>query len=125
MRLLACLFLTACTATGGVPPAYVAPQWHLIELNAAPVTVPVTIDLSVAGRLSGRAPCNRYSGGYDGTLPEMRPGPVVSTEMACDALALEGAFFRALATVNRAEVMADRLILTGTGTQMIFVRPVE
>lgn len=108
-----------------VPPAYLAPQWRLVALNGEPVGTRVTIDLSQPGQVSGNAPCNRYAGRYDGTLPDFRPGPLRVTRRACPDLALEQAFFQALAAVTRAETTADRLVLTGDGMRLEFLRPMD
>lgn len=122
IRALALLLLGAAMATAEVPPAYFAPQWRLVTLNGESVAPLVTIDLSAEGQVSGRAPCNRYAGRYDGTLPDFRPGPLRATKMACPDLALEGAFFRALTAVTRAEATGGGLVLTGNGVRMEFAR---
>lgn len=124
-RALALLLLGTTMAAAEVPPAYLVPQWRLVSLNGEAVRSMVTIDLSAENQMSGHAPCNRFSGRYAGTLPDFRPGPLRATKMACDELALEGTFFRALSSVTRAEVSGDRLVLTGGGVQMVFVRPSE
>jgi heat shock protein HslJ len=121
----AALTMAGCAALQAeVPPNYLALEWRLLALDgAAPGAVEVTIDLSVAGRVAGQAPCNRYSGAYAGTLPDFRPGAVAATRMACDHLALENTFFAVLGKVTEARVEGDRLILTGPGARLEFIRP--
>jgi heat shock protein HslJ len=125
MLMAAAATLAGCAALQAeVPSAYLAPEWRLLALDGAGSgAVEVTIDLSVAGRVAGQAPCNRYGGAYAGTLPDFRPGPMAATRMACDHLALESTFFAALAKVTAAVVAGDRLILTGPGARLEFVRP--
>lgn len=125
MRTALALLMTASMAMADVPPAYLAPQWRLIDLNGERVGPQVTIDLSRPGQVAGQAPCNRYSGPYTGDLPEFRPGPLRVTRMACPELALERAFLEALERVTRAETERDRLILTGEGVRLEFIRPMN
>lgn len=125
IRAAAVLLIGTTMAAADVPPAYLAPEWRLVDLNGEAVTVPVTIDLSRPGELAGQAPCNRYAGSYDGPLPDFRPGPLRATRMACENLALESAFLAALGGVTRAETAGDRLVLTGDGVRLEFVRPME
>lgn len=125
IRAAAALLMMATMAAADVPPAYLAPQWRLIDLNGEKVGVQVTIDLSQPGQVAGQAPCNRYGGPYDGQLPDFRPGPMRVTRMACPDLALEQSFLQALESVTRAETERDRLILTGDGVRLEFIRPMN
>jgi heat shock protein HslJ len=98
--------------------------WRLIALNGqSPAPVVVTLAFPAPGQLAGQGPCNRYSGAYAGDGAAFRPGALASTEMACDALALEGRYFAALARVDRREQAGDRMVLTGPGTVLEFVTP--
>jgi heat shock protein HslJ len=122
-HLIAAVAIGAGPATVSAADAFTV--WRLVDLDGQPVAARVTLDLSVPGQLSGRAPCNRYAGRYDGGLPDFRPGPLRATKMACDDLALEGAFLGALSAVTLAEVVGERLVLTGGGGQIVFARATE
>lgn len=125
----AILVLTAggAMAQDAVPSDYLAIEWRLVSIDGQPFTAQATIDLSQPGQVSGRGPCNRYSGGYQGTLPDFRPGGIASTRMACDDLASEHDFFVALGAMTRAEVTnPTTLVLSGDkGRYLEFVRPVN
>lgn len=124
------LGLSACTsseANGTVPPEYLAPQWMLTAVDGAPFPARATIDLSEPGKITGQGPCNRFFGGYEGSLPDFRPGALASTKMACPDMAAEAALFAALAAMTRAEVTGPvTLTLTGPeGRSMEFTRPLN
>ncbi|NEX45792.1 META domain-containing protein [Pseudotabrizicola algicola] len=110
-----------------VPGAYRAIEWKLVAINGQPFTASATIDLNTAGQISGQGPCNRFSGSYEGPLPQFRAGPLRATRMACPDLAAESALFAALAEMTRAEVTGPTtLLLTGEkGGSMEFVRPMN
>jgi heat shock protein HslJ len=122
IRALFALLMGSTMAAADVPLASLALQWRLVSMNGETVTARVTIDLSVEGQIAGRAPCNRFAGRYDGPLPAFRPGPMRATKMACDQLALETAFFRALSAVTRAEMLDEGLVLAGNGVRMVFAQ---
>ncbi|MDO9637875.1 MAG: META domain-containing protein [Pseudotabrizicola sp.] len=107
-----------------VPAGDNAIQWNLVAIDGAPFDATATIDLATPGRITGQGPCNRFSASYDGALPDMRPGPVVATRMACADLAAESTMFGALSQMVRAEVTGpDTLLLTGAkGGSMEFQR---
>ena len=110
-----------------VPSDYLAIEWKLVAIDGQPFEAEARLDLSEAGKFSGQAPCNRFFGSYDGSLPEFRPGPIGATRMACDQLAAESAMFAALEGMTRAEVTGlVTLLLTGPkGGSMEFVRPMN
>ena len=91
-------------------------QWELSRLGTEVVVSPVRISLVFdAGRASGLAACNRYTGSVEAAAPgEVSFGELVSTRMACpdDLMAWEQAYLRALDHVTRYGFLAGRLALT-------------
>jgi heat shock protein HslJ len=118
-RTLLALPLLACMPTVAETP------WQLAQIGGEPVpaALAVTLEFPEPASIAGQAPCNRYFGAYAGTLPDFRPAGIGSTEMACDALALEVRFFAALGAATRAQADAGRLTVTGTGETLVFTRP--
>jgi heat shock protein HslJ len=125
----ATLVTTALSVAGSgwtdEPPAV---RWTLVELNGVPFAATASIDLSEPGRISGRAPCNRFFGTVLGTWPDVTFGPMATTKMACDALEDETRFLSALALVTKVEVVPAEvdtaLILSGPdGTPVLSFIP--
>lgn len=114
------LMLAACVEA----PAPDGPaEWRLVSINGQPFDAPATMAFAPGGRqVSGRAPCNRWSGMVvRGSGDAWRVDKVVSTEMACDQLAAEGRFFEALQAMTRQTVSGDILELSdGAGRVMRF-----
>jgi len=110
---------------GGVAPEYLARDWQLRAIDGQAFAARASLDLSTQGRVTGQAPCNRFSAVLTGDLPAFRPGPIVATRMACADLAAEAAFLAALAAMTGAEVdEAGALVLSGPdGRRMVFTRP--
>lgn len=118
--ILAFLMMTGLAMADETPAPAEAPAYALVSVDGNPVTYAATIDLSTPGRVAGQAPCNRYFGAVEGTLPAFRPTGIAATRMACDRLADEDAFFALLSAMTAAEVGADRIVLTGGGHEMVF-----
>lgn len=129
MRLLAALALVA----GSVLAAQAGADdirgnwrgnWVLHLLDETPPSETVTITLAPeTGGLSGRAPCNMYSGSFVGTLPAFQPGPIRSTRRACPALALEYRFFETLSAMTEAALKDGVLVLSdANGPRLQFIR---
>ena len=71
---------------GGIlPPATLAgTDWYIVDIDGALVGgQDYQLQFDEAGRLSGQAGCNRFSGPYTQTSGRLVPGPIVSTRMAC------------------------------------------
>lgn len=133
-KLIALMALTACMqapagpvsnpVSNPVPDPVPEGAYRLISVNAAPFPARATISFATPGMVSGQAPCNSYSGSLTATLPQFATDGVMSTEMACDALADEGVFFAALAAMTRADISTAQVILRNpAGGSMVFVQP--
>ena len=89
-------------------------DWHLVAIDGLAFTAGATLRIEAGGALFGKAPCNRWSAVNRAVLPELDPGTIRSTRMACDRMAEEQAFFTALAAMTEARVdAAGSLTLTG------------
>lgn len=99
--------LTGCA---GDPADLLAGDWRVTELADAPLPEGTEGSLRFeAGQVSGRAFCNRFSGGFTLGGEGLRFGPAAATRMACPPaqMAAEGAFLAALAKVDRFDIAAD------------------
>lgn len=80
-------------------------NWKLARLNGVPVKplsgkdITLMLD-SEKSKVSGKAPCNSYSGSYNEARGQIKFMNVVSTKMACEDLTIEGEFFAMLNTVT-------------------------
>jgi heat shock protein HslJ len=98
-----------------------ASRWELVELDVNRFEASATLDLREQGRVSGSAPCNSYSASQSAPYPWFELGAIMSTKRACQALADETAFFRALKSMTISEVSGGSLILSNeAGGQMVF-----
>lgn len=71
---------------GGIlPPVTLAStNWAIVDIDGAQVGgEDYALQFDDAGRLSGRAGCNRFSGPYTQRGRTLTPGAIVSTRMAC------------------------------------------
>jgi heat shock protein HslJ len=95
--------------------------WSLTELDGKPFAATATLTFPEAGKIAGKAPCNRYFGALPGTYPAFKPEKVGATRMACPDLQAETVFFQALAAMTTANVAGNTLTLTGPdGRNMVF-----
>jgi heat shock protein HslJ len=124
MRLLPLLAALAMTATAAQARDATGIEWRLLAIDGKVVDIPATLTLDAAGRIAGKAPCNRYFGQNGASLPDLSLGGVAATRMACDRLADEQVYFDRLAAMTRAEMRGTgNLVLTGPdGRSMEFVR---
>lgn len=107
---------------GKVPPVLHL-EWTLAEVDGQPAGYEATLSLGEDGRMTGRAPCNRYFGGVDGALPDFRPTGIGATRMACDQLAQEQAYLALLQGTDRLTWSDQELHLSGSGHFLLFRRP--
>lgn len=117
MNRFSALFVVAVmAATTARADSDLADIWRLAAIDGLSFAGRATLDLTEDGRISGQAPCNRYFGANQSTLPAFNPGALASTKMACPDLALEDAFLDALSAMTSATLGKDDiLMLSGAG----------
>lgn len=90
--------------------------WTLIDGDA-------TIQFFEDGTVSGKAPCNRFSGEHKTTYPDTSIGPLAVTRMACPDLKGEEAFFRVLAGATSLQIEGNTLtLISDSGETLSFAR---
>lgn len=125
-RLLPALTLALAAACSPALATGIGGEWHLVGIEGNRAPAAATIVFATDGKVSGKAPCNRYFGSYSGELPEIALSPLGSTRMACDQLETEAAYFEALQAVTKAEVADEHLFLIGPeGKVLEFARDPE
>jgi heat shock protein HslJ len=109
---------------GGVrvsPPELLGSRWKIVAIDGRPVSGDNYFLEFNEGQLNGQAGCNRFSGPYAEERPNLRPGAIVSTRMACPAPHMENER-RALRILSGPLSMAfpkgDVLLLAGRGGTM-------
>lgn len=125
LPVLAALAMTACTAQAQDPaedPTGI--EWHLLAIDGQVIDIPTTLTLGETGGVGGKAPCNSYGGQNSAALPDIQLSPLRVTRMACDRLAEEQVYLKALSAMTRLERVDDRtLVLTGPdGRSLEFAR---
>ncbi len=111
--------LTGC---GGDPAELLTgAAWHIEHVAGQEVTdnADITIAFDTVGRISGRAGCNRFMGGYELTGEGLRLGRMGVTMMACPAaqMAQERRVLDALDTVRRFYIDASGWLLLVGGAK--------
>lgn len=125
-RLLPALTLALAAACTPALATEIGGEWTLVGIDGSRAPAAATIIFAADGKVSGKAPCNRYFGSYSGELPEIALSPLGATKMACDRLETEDAYFAALQGVTNAEVDQDHLFLIGAeGRVLEFARDPE
>lgn len=83
-----------------------------------------TLEFATSDRLSGRADCNRYSGGYERTgKGRIKVLAVAATRAACPPESISDEFLRLVGTATQYEIRDMRLWLSGDdGSALIFGR---
>ncbi len=95
------LILAACVQAEEKDDPY---YWKLVAIDGKPFEARATLAIE-DDRAFGQAPCNTWSGEVQREpFPEWRIRNVVATEMACDDLAAESAFFAAIAAMTHSSV---------------------
>jgi heat shock protein HslJ len=132
MILIAALGLSACVEpghTGEAAPITSADMaqmdWILSLVDDKPALYSATLNLSEPGKLRGEGPCNRYFGSVIREGRMFAPGMFSYTKMACEHITAETAFFQAMQGITTAQEGAGTLVLSGSGTELHFVRPVH
>ena len=109
------------------PPARIVPaaqlretHWVPRQLAGQPVTLPPGTQepyllLRADGRDEGNGSCNRFQGSFfSETAVELKFNPLMSTRMACTAIATENEFTRALGQSSTYRISGDTLLLFST-----------
>jgi heat shock protein HslJ len=120
--LLALLFLSACGKDEGIS-GYTDTNavWGLVQMNGREVPVGITLAFPSRGKLTGRAPCNSYSGAQKAPLPWFEAASVVSTKRACPQMSLETEYFTTLNAMQFSEATGDTLVLNAdSGLTLMF-----
>lgn len=99
--------LAACQDAGERSVAMLRPgaAFTVARIDGAPAPAGVTFELGEGGRVTGRAPCNRYSGQLTESGGAMTVSGVVMTRMACaeaDRMLAETRFGNALGSITAA-----------------------
>ena len=108
---------------GGVlaPSQLAGTSWTFESIGGTRVAADRPTALSfAAGKLSGSAGCNRFSGSWSSDGTTLTAGPLIATKMACAGAAMtqESAFFKLMESPVRIEFPSDgTLVLTGTDGQ--------
>lgn len=99
-------------------------SYQLMSINGDPFDAMATLDISLAGKVSGSGPCNRYDASQSAPYPWFDLGPIASTKRACDELSEEVRFFGYLETMTLVEVAGRILILSNENKdEMVFQTP--
>ncbi|MFA5539247.1 MAG: META domain-containing protein [Gemmobacter sp.] len=113
----------------GDPATLLAGEWRLTGLGGDPMPeegAAATLRFTAEGRVSGRAACNWFAGGYDLTGEGLRLSPMGATMMACagPAMDLDQRIFAAFETVDRFDIGTDgALLLIGADRTVLRAEP--
>lgn len=118
-RLMLLLALAACGPDETISAFGNEDDYVLQDLNGEIVTVPITLNISAPGQISGQGPCNSYSAAQTAPYPWFALGPILSTKRACSDLALEETFFATLASMTIAEAAENVLILSNEAKETL------
>lgn len=105
-----------------LPPATLADtDWRIVAIDGEAVDGDAYVMQFSADRLDGQAGCNHFSGRYRQAHGLLRPGPVLSTRMACPGRRMEHErrVLHALGgPVHIAFPDGETMVLTGSGSTM-------
>ena len=90
-------------------------EYHLMTLNGVAFAQEATIQFPEEGKVTGRGPCNGYSGLQNTYYPWFEFELTLSTTRTCPEENAEAAFLASLHQMSFAEVSGDVLLLTGEG----------
>jgi heat shock protein HslJ len=114
----------ALDGCGGVrvsPPTLSGTRWKIVAIDGRPVSGDTYFLEFDEARLTGKAGCNSFSGTYSEVRPNLRPGRIVTTRMACPAPQMEheGRVLRLLSgPMSMAFPRGDVMLLSGHGVRM-------
>jgi heat shock protein HslJ len=113
--------LDGCGGVRVSPPTLVGSRWRITAIDGRAVSGDSYFLEFDESRLSGQAGCNHFSGPYSEVRPNLRPGAIISTRMACPGQRMENER-RALRILSGPLSMAfprgDVLLLAGRGGTM-------
>jgi len=120
--------ITGCSSSdnSGDNSALTGTEWVLFEMDgvkyepASGKSVTLKLD-SKEKSIGGRAPCNTYGGPYTKSSNKLSFGNLFSTEMACDELDKETAYFKQMQKVFAYQISGDKLYLFDS-TGMVILR---
>ncbi len=96
-------------------------SWRVEDLagERIPSDAEGTLDFSEAGKIAGRAFCNRFSGKAEISGAAIRIGPLMSTKMACgqDASERESRYFELLSKAERFAIDGSTLLIYSSGSE--------
>jgi heat shock protein HslJ len=105
---------------GAAPAGLVGSSWRVEELGGekVPADAEGTLDFPEAGRVAGRAFCNRFSGKAEIAGASIRFGPLAVTKMACGQSAneRESRFLQALQKAERYGLEGRALLIYVAGS---------
>jgi len=95
--------------------------WVLESVDGSAFAARAELEFPEEGKITGKAPCNRFFADQTAPYPWFTLGPIGSTKMACPAMEAEARFLGALAEMTLSEVAGDTLILSNdAGREMVF-----
>lgn len=110
----------AAGSPASASPSLVGTAWRVEDLGgeSVPADADGTLDFAEAGRIAGRAFCNRFSGKVDISGSTIRIGPLAATKMACGqpAMERETRFLQALQKADRFTVDGASLRIYSPGS---------
>jgi heat shock protein HslJ len=116
------LCLLACSHRPTVEAVYLTHEWRLDSINGQAFASPATMKIRPSGLVLGRTPCNEFAATLSRFPPGWEFGPITIGNATCADGNFEAAFVQAITQVTRSQVQGLRLLLTGPGIKMEFVR---
>jgi heat shock protein HslJ/uncharacterized lipoprotein YbaY len=105
---------------GAAPVGLIGTSWRVEDLGgeSVPADAEGTLNFPEAGKVAGRAFCNRFSGGVEVTGSSIRFGPLAVTKMGCGQSAneRESRFLQALQKAERYALDGSTLLVYFAGS---------
>lgn len=92
---LAASVLAACGSSGGKGGTLEGVNWDVqayADASGAMIDAPTTVPMNAlfeGGTVAGKSGCNTYTGSYTASGSSLKIGPLASTKMACDQIAMD------------------------------------
>jgi heat shock protein HslJ len=121
----AMVYFAGCSSSGSEASALAGSEWQLFEMDGIKYEPAggkiVTISFDAAERkMGGKAPCNSYGSSYTKSSNKLSFGNIFSTEMACNELESERAYFNLLPKTFAYQISGDKLYLFDSTGMVIF-----